>query len=280
MTRATHDALGFIRDTLQTRLLSQMFSHNLDGLVLKGGMAMRVSHYRHARATKDIDLDADPEISLATLQRVVQKSLEASCRDGLLKNVVLTAPKQTDTTARWKISGYSDRLGQTLNLTVEMSRRGAVNMADTRTAYEEDGDVVVYRDEIIAFQKIKALLCSNREAPRDIADLHLLIQSSVASPVPHLSKWLKEGNIANVEEMWRKIDRMDQEMFRQEVLPSLPPTLDGQEMFKDWEQIRLNVGTHVEKWLKEAREKLATNQSPLTTTHTDDIEHVKRANVA
>lgn len=277
MTRATHDALGFIRDTLQTRLLSQMFSQNLEGLVLKGGMAMRVSHYRHARATKDIDLDADPEISLATLQRLVQKSLEASCRDGLLKNVVLTAPKQTDTTARWKISGYSDRLGQTLNLTVEMSRRSHVEMEHTRVAYETEGDIVVYRDEIIAFQKIKALLSSTREAPRDIADLHLLIQSSVASPVPHLSKWIKEGNIANVEEMWRKIERMDQQMFRDEVLPSLPPTLDGQIMFNDWEQIRLNVGAQVEQWLNEAREKLSTHQPPLIETRPDTS---KRVNVA
>lgn len=254
MARAIHDALGWVRDTMQMRILSQMFAQNLEGLVLKGGMAMRVSHYRHARATKDIDLDADCDISLSSLQNVVRKSISAASRDGLLQNVVVTEPKQTDTTARWKISGYDPRTRQELHLTVEISRRQHVEATHTHDGWSEDGDrIVVYRDEVIAFQKIKALLCSTREAPRDIADLYLLIQTSVASPVPHLSKWIKEGNIANIEEMWRKIERMDQKMFRDEVLPSLPPTVDGQLMYQDWEYIRLTVGEHVEKWLHEAR---------------------------
>lgn len=254
MARAIHDALGWVRDTMQMRILSQMFAQNLEGLVLKGGMAMRVSHYRHARATKDIDLDADCDISLNSLQNVVRKSINAASRDGLLQNVIVTEPKQTDTTARWKISGYDPRTRQDLHLTVEISRRQHIEPAHTHDEWSEDGDrIVVYRDEVIAFQKIKALLCSTREAPRDIADLYLLIQTSVASPVPHLSKWIKEGNIANIEEMWRKIERMDQQMFRQEVLPSLPPTVDGQLMYQDWEYIRLTVGEHVEKWLHEAR---------------------------
>ena len=254
MARAIHDALGWVRDTMQMRILSQMFAQNLEGLVLKGGMAMRVSHYRHARATKDIDLDADPDLSLGSLQNVVRKSIQAACRDGLLQHVVVTEPKQTDTTARWKISGFDPRTHQELHLTVEISRRQNIDSAHIYEGCDDDGKkIVVYRDEIIAFQKIKALLCSTREAPRDIADLYLLIQTSVASPVPHLSKWMKDGNIANIEEMWRKIERMDQTMFRQEVLPSLPPTPDGQEMYKDWEQIRLTVGEQVEKWLIEAR---------------------------
>lgn len=254
MARAIHDALGWVRDTMQMRILSQMFAQNLEGLVLKGGMAMRVSHYRHARATKDIDLDADHDLSLGSLQNVVRKSIQAACRDGLLQHVVVTEPKQTDTTARWKISGFDPRTHQELHLTVEISRRQNIDPAHIYEGCDDDGKkIVVYRDEIIAFQKIKALLCSTREAPRDIADLYLLIQTSVASPVPHLSKWMKDGNIANIEEMWRKIERMDQTMFRQEVLPSLPPTPDGQEMYKDWEQIRLTVGEQVEKWLIEAR---------------------------
>lgn len=268
MARAIHDALGWVRDTMQMRILSQMFAQNLDGLVLKGGMAMRVSHYRHARATKDIDLDADHDISLSSLQNVVRKSINAASRDGLLQNVIVTEPKQTDTTARWKISGYDPRTHQELHLTVEISRRQNIDASDTHEGSDDDGNrIVVYRDEVIAFQKIKALLCSTREAPRDIADLYLLIQTSVASPVPHLSKWIKEGNIANLEEMWRKIERMDQKMFREEVLPSLPPTLDGQLMYQDWEHIRLTVGERVEKWLQEARSGINSTGTQDTTVH-------------
>jgi len=274
MARAIHDALGWVRDTMQMRILSQMFAQNLEGLVLKGGMAMRVSHYRHARATKDIDLDADHDISLSSLQNVVRKSIGAACRDGLLQNVIVTEPKQTDTTARWKVSGYDPRTHQELHLTVEISRRQNIDLSHTHEGADDDGNrIVVYRDEVIAFQKIKALLCSTREAPRDIADLYLLIQTSVASPVPHLSKWIKEGNIANLEEMWRKIERMDQKMFREEVLPSLPPTLDGQLMYQDWEHIRLTVGERVEKWLQEAR-------SGIGSTDTQDAGVHQRSKVA
>lgn len=255
MTRAIHDALGWVRDTMQMRILSQLFAQELDGLVLKGGMAMRVVHYRHARATKDIDLDADSAIALGTLQNVVRKAIQASARDGLLQNVTVSEPKQTDTTARWKIAGFDPRTRQMLNLTVEISRRTRIDPSHTRQEPEGNTDIVVYKNEIIAFQKIKALLCSTREAPRDIADLYLLIQSSVASPVPHLRKWLNEGNIANIKDMWAKIDRMDQTMFRQEVLPSLPPTPDGQQMYTDWDHIRLTVGEQVEAWLKQAQQQ-------------------------
>lgn len=268
MARAIHDALGWVRDTMQMRILSQMFAQNLEGLVLKGGMAMRVSHYRHARATKDIDLDADHDLSLSSLQNVVRKAIQLASRDGLLQHVVVTEPKQTDTTARWKISGFDPRTHQELHLTVEVSRRQHIDAADTYDGCDEDGKkIVVYRDEVIAFQKIKALLCSTREAPRDIADLYMLIQTSVASPVPHLSKWMKEGNIANIEEMWRKIERMDQKMFREEVLPSLPPTPDGQLMYQDWEQIRLAVGMQVEKWLIEARNGVGKPVEEIASSH-------------
>jgi len=267
MARATHDALGWVRDTMQMRILAQLFSQRLDGLVLKGGMAMRVAHYRHARATKDIDLDADHDLPLSALQNLVRKSIQMAARDGLLQHVVVTEPKQTDTTARWKISGLDPRTQQTLHLTVEISRRQNIDVAHTRSETTDEGhDVLVYRDEIIAFQKIKALLCSTREAPRDIADLYLLIQASVDSPVPHLRKWINEGNIANIEEMWRKIERMDQAMFRQEVLPSLPPTPDGQIMFQDWDKIRLCVGEQVEKWLLEARARIST-EAPVVCAH-------------
>lgn len=268
MARATHDALGWVRDTMQMRILAQLFSQRLDGLVLKGGMAMRVAHYRHARATKDIDLDADHDLPLSALQNLVRKSIQMAARDGLLQHVVVTEPKQTDTTARWKISGLDPRTQQKLHLTVEISRRQNIDVAHTRSETTDEGhDVLVYRDEIIAFQKIKALLCSTREAPRDIADLYLLIQASVDSPVPHLRKWINEGNIANIEEMWRKIERMDQAMFRQEVLPSLPPTPDGQIMFQDWDKIRLCVGEQVEKWLVEARARISTEAPVVGCAH-------------
>lgn len=264
MTRASHDALGWVRDTMQMRILSEMFAQKIEGLVLKGGMAMRVSHYKHARATKDIDLDADCNIPLMTLQNVVRRAIKASCQDSLLKHIEITEPKQTDTTARWKLSGFDTRTGQKLNLTLEISRRESIEKENTKLGTTDDGDeVIVYKDEIIAFQKIKALLSPTREAPRDIADLYLLIKTSVKSPVPHISKWIKEGNIANVKEMWLKIESMDKNMFKSEVLPSLPPTVDGQLMYQDWDEIRVTVGEQVEKWIKEAEDRIKVEKEKI-----------------
>lgn len=258
MTRATHDAIGWVRDAVQSRILAQIFAQRMSGLVVKGGMAMRVSHSKHARATKDIDMDASQDIPLSTLQQIVRKSIQLSTRDHLLTNVKITEPKQTETTSRWKIAGTDPRTGQVLNLTVEISRRDQIKEQDVRQ--ETFGDdqyewVQVYRDEVIAFQKIKALLSSTREAPRDISDLYLLIKAQVKSPVPHLRQWLKMGGVANIEDMWNKIERMDQTLFKAEVLPSLPPTPDGQCMYKDWESIRLTVAEQVDKWLQEAKEE-------------------------
>jgi len=180
--------------------------------------------------------------------------------DGVLTNVTITEPKQTEVTARWKISGLDRRTNQTLHLTVEVSRRDEIAAEDIQHTYfgpsygdEASEMVTVYTDKALAFKKVKALLSETREAPRDIADLYLLIQARVEPPVEHLRKWIAEVGPINVREMWRKLDRMDQAMFRAEVLPSLPPTPDGQDLYQDWDSIRISVGEHVERWIRLAQ---------------------------
>ena len=270
MTRATHDAIGWVRDCVQSRILAQIFTQRMNGLVIKGGMAMRVAHDRHARATKDIDMDASHDIPLATLQQIIRKAIDVSTRDQLLTDVKITEPKQTETTNRWKIAGTDPRTGQVLHLTVEISRRDEINENDVRQltyGCDKYEWVQVYKDEIIAFQKIKALMSPTREAPRDISDLYLLIQASVQSPVPQLRQWLKAGGVANLEQMWEKVERMDSKMFKTEVLPSLPPTPDGQYMYQDWEKIRLTVAEKVEQWIKEASDEDTQTESNTQTLH-------------
>lgn len=260
MSRATHDALGVIRDLVQARLLAQLFAQKVHDVAIKGGMAMRVNHEKWARATKDIDLDAGPSLSLAALQNMIRRAIRSATSDGLLKHVQVTEPKQTEVTARWKISGMDIRTGQVLHLTVEVSRRDTLDPADLKqTLYGPsygDGEnelVTVYTDQALAFKKVKALLSDTREAPRDIADLYLLIQAKVEPPIAHLRHWFAAGGEAHLREMWRKLDRMDHAMFRAEVVPSLPPTPDGQDLYQDWDEIRLCVGEHVENWIRLAR---------------------------
>lgn len=255
MTRAIHDALGWARDAVQARIIGQIFAQRVQGIVLKGGMAFRVAHPKWARATKDIDLDSDPEVSLGSLQKTVRQAIRRATMDGLLENVVITEPKQTETTARWKISGLYPRTGQTLHLTVEVSRRDKVHDEQIRHVYdgpEIDDLITVYTDRTLAFKKVQALLSETREAARDISDLFLLIQAHVDPPVAELQEWLATAPGPVWEQLWAKLDRMDFDTFRTQVLPSLPPTPDGQMLYRDWEEMRLKVGTHVEDWLRRA----------------------------
>lgn len=255
MTRAIHDALGWARDAVQARIIGQVFAQRVHGIVLKGGMAFRVAHPKWARATKDIDLDADPEVSLASLQKTVRTAIRKATMDGLLENVTISEPKQTETTARWKISGLYPRTGQTLHLTVEVSRRDKVHESQVRQVFDGPGDedlVTVYTDRTLAFKKVQALLSETREAPRDVSDLFLLIQAKVDPPVAELREWMASAPSPVWEELWAKLDRMDFDTFRKQVLPSLPPTPEGQILYEDWEDMRLQVGTHVEEWLRQA----------------------------
>lgn len=270
MTRATFDSLGFTRDLVQARIIAKLFAQNVRGLALKGGMAMRVGHEKWARATKDIDLDADQDLAVGTIQQVVRKAISNATQDGLLTNVRVSEPKQTETTERWKISGDDPKTGQTLHLTVEVSRREHIQDADIREVpYGPDGNewVTVYRDETLAFKKVKALLADTREAPRDIADLYLLIQADVEPPIEKLREFMKMGGVLGIRQMWAKLDRMDEKMFRLEVLPSLPPTPDGQDLFRDWESIRLTVGENLERWIKMARGEEVSPEEPAGNRH-------------
>lgn len=252
MARAVHDALGWARDAIQGRIIAQIFAQRVHGIVLKGGMAFRVNHPKWARATKDIDLDADHELSMAALQRTVRQAIKQATADGLLRDVVITEPKQTETTARWKIAGLYPRTGQTLNLTVEVSRRETIQEEEVRQTYFEEELINVYTDRSLAFKKVKAFLCPTREAPRDLSDLFLLIQAHVEPPVAELRQWFAQGGAPRLEEMWQKIQRMDRELFKAEVLPSLPPTVDGQLFYQDWDDMCTTVGVHLEKWIEQA----------------------------
>src|SRR5690606_8708506 len=109
MARATFDEIGYVRDLVQARIVGRLFAQKVKGLALKGGMAMRMSHGKWARATKDIDLDADMDMPLATVQGVVRRAIDEAISDGLLENVKVTEPKQTETTERWKIAGTDPR---------------------------------------------------------------------------------------------------------------------------------------------------------------------------
>ena len=231
---------------LQARILSRLFSNKVHDLVLKGGMAMRVAH-SHSRHTKDIDLDADPSWELSQLRRLVRRAIEEASGGGLLDEVVITEPKQTATTARWKINGIVPGTKLPLHLTVEISFRCPVKNSDVRRvvhrASPEDMPtlVPVYTDERLVLNKIRALLSDTRQAPRDVVDLFLLFQSGVSLTPEMLSPVIGSNPHQAMDCLWKKLDAMNEAQFNQEVLPvwSFPNDLP---QWQDWLSMRLYVG--------------------------------------
>ena len=119
--------------------------------------------------------------------------------------------------------------------------------------------ITVYTSQALALKKTKALLSTNRMAARDVADLFLLIQAEVEPPVLGIRRWLRDQNTTGAEqikELWSKLEALDQDLFLAEVLPSLPMNVPTnlRQLYDDWDAVRLSVGQHLEKWLKQAGE--------------------------
>src|SRR6266702_6137446 len=115
-------SISEIRDAFQQRLLTYLYrGSESSSLVLKGGAAMRVLT-ESARFTQDLDFDHDPHRSLASLQKTVRAAIDRAIQGSGLVGTSISESKQTDTVARWKISGRTST-GESLHLTVEVSRR-------------------------------------------------------------------------------------------------------------------------------------------------------------
>lgn len=263
--------LAVVREALQSRLLVELMGNAMHKeLVLKGGMAMRAVH-GSVRYTKDIDLDADLKHSKERVRGIVKRSIERTVASGLIANAKVSEPKQTETTLRWKIVGTQPGSNAPMNLTVEVSRRatmayGHIIEVPLPAAYAggaADVKVQVLDSQAIAVTKVLALTDPNRLAPRDIFDLHVLIEAQVNDPT-HLFASLpnaRERLPRAIADLWPKIEAMTYAQFRSDVVPSLPDSVAkaiDEDVFDD---MRLKVGASVEKWLIAATEALVTAPS-------------------
>lgn len=253
MSRAdANDPQAWLLEALQARLLTAIFSQRVHDLVLKGGMAMRLLHL-NSRATKDIDLDAGADLPMQSVRTVLRRAIRQAASGDLLKNVVVTEPKQTETTARWKITGQDLMTGLPMHLTVEVSHRDHITQGDVQYVADGTGKgICVYTDQALAFKKVKALMADERDATRDVADLFLLISCEVDPPVGQLKHWLSGDVDQSVARMWHKLEGMDKKRFDADVLPTLPWHGKERAFFGDWDKVRLTVGEQVEKWLRAA----------------------------
>ena len=177
--------LSQARDAFQLRLLTFLYRGSTSSsLVLKGGVAMRVLT-ESARFTQDLDFDHDPHRSLASLQNTVRTAIDRAIHGSGLIDTSISESKQTDTVARWKISGRTST-GENLHLAVEVSRRQTPDPNHVLKIPVQIADrtlprvyVSVYDEQTLADNKLAALIDDRRTAPRDIYDLELLLARGV-----------------------------------------------------------------------------------------------------
>lgn len=254
---APMDPAAWARELLQAQLIGRLFANKVHDLALKGGLALRAA-YGSQRSTKDIDLDAGETMTPAHLRTHVRRAIRQATASGILKDPVITEPKQTDTVGRWKIVGREPTTGASVHLTVEVSFRDRIAAEDvTRLPYGSTDAapsfITVYTARALAFKKVKALLASDREAVRDVVDLFLLIDAKVEPPLAQLAEWLSTADVGeSVRALWNKLDAMTPERFRAEVMPYLNPPESASRWLSRWEDVRLAVGSTLETWLTEA----------------------------
>lgn len=214
------------RDAFQQRLLTCLYrGPESSSLVLKGGAAMRVLT-ASARYTQDLDFDHDPRRSLASLQKTIRSAIARALQGSGLTETSISEPKQTDTVARWKISGRTST-GEDLHLTVEVSRRGAPDLGHVVKIPIQIGDrtlprvyVSVYDEEALTDNKLAALIDERRTAPRDIYDLEILLARGICPSGGAVRR--AGGPTVVIRRVGEKLDLLSWPLFRDQVLPTLP----------------------------------------------------------
>ncbi len=100
--------------------------------------------------------------------------------------------------------------------------------------------------------KVNALLSLNRSVPRDVYDLHELIHNK-ADPAPlWISRVPREFLERKRPEVMSKIDRIGFPLANSELLPYVAPDVRSSIDEARWDEIRLDVAEHVDRWLSRA----------------------------
>lgn len=267
------DDLIFSRELLQAKLLIELMSQAAHReLVLKGGLALRAV-MGSTRYTKDIDLDAARNASAASVQGIVRRSIDRVLNQpGLIEDAVVTEPKQTDTTLRWKVNGRAPDSARPIALTIEVSRRGWVAPFQTKelelspefAGGAAKGRVVTLDAQALAVCKVLALTDPKRDAPRDLFDLSVLLETPLEDPAGLLASHDKERLQQALEELWVKVDGMDYARFKTDVAPFLSPQAAEAVTEAVYEEMQFKVAENVEHWLGKAVE-LQESQRPSET---------------
>jgi len=216
--------------------------------------------------TDDIDLNAVQSMSDTALAKTIGKALASATAElqslGLIHEATVNVAKQTDTTWRWKVNAELERGGH-LHMQVEVSRttrpitHGHVHVPSTM--------IDVYPPDQLATAKLVALLARDRNKPRDLYDLHILINAQV-QPSAELADFLadrqaKTGKSVDdiVNRLWQNIEALDYEIARTQLLDHLDIPVANNLTEQHWVGIQTEVGDTVAQWLRDAHERVPAN---------------------
>ncbi len=271
--------LGFsaeaeMRDRTQMQFIAFLARQGAHRFILKGGMAMRAL-YGSTRLTKDVDFDGAESLSQQSMRAQMPKALLQAARQAGLNGVEVQQTKAGDRSSRWRIAGRTAEEVATI-WEVEVSRRGVppADFIETRPfetpiAYRiPNFNVRVYGPAAMAGGKVNALLSLNRSVPRDVYDLHELIRNQ-ADPAPlWISRVAREFLVRKRPEVISKIDRIGFPLANSELLPYIAPAVRSSIDEARWDEIRLDVAEHVDRWFAYAIE----HAKPAEELHRDADE--------
>lgn len=242
------------RELVQARLIGAIFSKTVRSeIALKGGLAMRIltGSMRH---TQDIDLAASPSVPKKTVASCIERAVAQLRSTGLVKDLELhEKSKQTDITQRWMVKGTVGT--HEILLKVEVSRRQEVLAEDMVKANYSPapglGEVQVacLGLSALAAGKFDCLRNPNREAPRDIYDLYILVSMDVRPKREALLAYGRETLAGMRSMIWAKLEKMDFESAKAELLPWLPPEIASRFDEAMWDEIRYVVEEKVGEWI-------------------------------
>jgi predicted nucleotidyltransferase component of viral defense system len=155
-------------------------------IALKGGCNLRF-YFGSIRYSEDMDFDVGV-MAKGTLKNKVERLLKSPIVLSPLKSkgieiTEFSAPKQTDTTQRWKVGLRVDSLSVPLRTKIEFSRRdeleGAVFEGIERELLRDYGLTpslaTHYTSRAAVAQKIHALAARSEPQARDVFDLNVLL---------------------------------------------------------------------------------------------------------
>ena len=212
---------------------------------LKGGCNLRF-FMKNIRYSEDMDIDVGPDMTKDKLQDVVDHIVGSKVFTDLLQARELqiaesSAPKQTDTTQRWKFGLSLQGSPLLLRTKIEFSRRGMVD----ETAFTPVDPQIIHAYELTPFlsnhyvshaaleQKIRALATRREVQARDVFDIDLILNSGITPEEPDTSVYaLAQENALSVTF----------DIFKAQVLSYLDAAYQAQYDSQDvWESLVLRV---------------------------------------